>query len=988
MILDSPIISGSSTVTGNLTVLGTLNASVSGSVTSASYATNAETLDGLDSTSFTTTSSFTAYTASTNASILSNIQNIAILYVSSSVLDSRVTKTEATASSLTTASSSFSTRVSASEASISNLTTASGSFSTRTTNLETASGSFSTRVSSNESNISSLQTASGSFSTRTTNLETASGSFSTRTTNLETASGSFSTRVTNAESSITSLNSRSGSFATTGSNTFIGTQTITGSLFITENLTVLGSSSISYVSQSTLNIGTNLITVNAQNPSIRFGGLAVIDSGSAPQVSGSWLFDSVQDRWIMIHQQSAGAALTSSIGIMGPETYNNLGSETTLTLNRLVKGFSGASGEHIGDSNISDTGTVVSINSATQVTGSLGVTGASTFASSVTADSLNINTSTVFVKASIADTLTATSIGSNYNPGILNIQNKSATNGNLSLIGFQDASQFINLAAMGSINETHAGSPNSVTGALAFYTKTSGTGFISERMRITSGGNVGIGTTSPLQTAANRTVLTINGTTSNVLNFGVGGTLSAYIYSDASDSGFYAQGNLYLQADGAKFTAFVNNGSERMRITSGGNIGIGTTSPGAKLEIVGLTRIITGGFQIGKFGVPSNPLLSIGLDQPGFGTNAIVNGWGNSSNGGIAVGTTRTDGYAFTVHTGVTMDSNWQPSGSGTYAFVVAGGGNVGIGTTSPFSSLDVSISSTGAICVGNSSTGISSGDLIGAISFVSRDASTYSSGGVSNIRSYATETYNSSNVGADLRFYTTNAIQNINADVLFGTERMRITNLGNVGIGTTSVLGSSTERTIHLAAPANNYATLYLTNSTNTLKGIFALGDPASSIFIGSQSNHSFGFVTNDTERMRITSAGRVGIQNTSPQGKFEVGAVDSNSTYGGHFFSTFTIPVDTWSVVFYAPSNDQWNAITEFTWTSAADFNRSGAAYMRWAYEPGAAALGVVYTLFNNSQNSTASFRKSGNEIQVYITGGAANYYVQVRIQGSKAS
>jgi hypothetical protein len=59
-----------------------------------------------------------------------------------------------------------------------------------------------------------------------------------------------------------------------------------------------------------------------------------------------------------------------------------------------------------------------------------------------------------------------------------------------------------------------------------------------------------------------------------------------------------------------------------------------------------------------------------------------------------------------------------------------------------------------------------------------------------------------------------------------------------------------------------------------------------------------------------------------------------------------------------------------------------------MRWAYEPGAANLGVVYTLFNNSQNATASFRRSGNEIQVYITGGAADYYVQVRIQGSKAS
>ena len=46
------------------------------------------------------------------------------------------------------------------------------------------------------------------------------------------------------------------------------------------------------------------------------------------------------------------------------------------------------------------------------------------------------------------------------------------------------------------------------------------------------------------------------------------------------------------------------------------------------------------------------------------------------------------------------------------------------------------------------------------------------------------------------------------------------------------------------------------------------------------------------------------------------------------------------------------------------------------------------VVNYLFNNSQNATATFRKSGNEIQIFITGGVADYYVQVRIQGSRAS
>jgi hypothetical protein len=107
----------------------------------------------------------------------------------------------------------------------------------------------------------------------------------------------------------------------------------------------------------------------------------------------------------------------------------------------------------------------------------------------------------------------------------------------------------------------------------------------SNHLTINTAGNVGIGTSSPLQTASNRTVLTINATTSNVLNFGVGGTLSGYIYNDASTTGLYAQGDLYLQADGAKFTAFVNNSVERMRITSGGNVGINNTTPSTYLDV-------------------------------------------------------------------------------------------------------------------------------------------------------------------------------------------------------------------------------------------------------------------------------------------------------------------------------------------------------------------------------------------------------------------
>jgi hypothetical protein len=161
-------------------------------------------------------------------------------------------------------------------------------------------------------------------------------------------------------------------FITTGSDGFA--QTIYGSLTINQNLTVLGSSSIQYITSSQLNIADNIISVNTIDPGVRFGGISVIDSGSAPQVSGSLLFDSQNNQWIFVHQSAVWAAVTSSAVIVGPQTFNNIGNETALTRNRIPKAAGAGLGEHITDSNITDTGTVVSINSNTYVTGSLTVT--------------------------------------------------------------------------------------------------------------------------------------------------------------------------------------------------------------------------------------------------------------------------------------------------------------------------------------------------------------------------------------------------------------------------------------------------------------------------------------------------------------------------------------------------------------------------------------------------------------------------------------
>jgi hypothetical protein len=195
-------------------------------------------------------------------------------------------------------------------------------------------------------------------------LQNSNLSYNPLTNKLRVIGGQFEATGITGSFNGTINNATSSSFASTASYLNDLNQNVT----INGNLTVFGTASYTNVSSSELNIGTNIITVNTSNPTTRFGGLAVIDSGSSPRTSGSILFDSVNDQWIFIHNTNP---LTSSVFIQSPQTYNDLGNEINLTTNRLPKSVNA---EHIGDSNISDNGTIVSINSNTQVTGSLLVT--------------------------------------------------------------------------------------------------------------------------------------------------------------------------------------------------------------------------------------------------------------------------------------------------------------------------------------------------------------------------------------------------------------------------------------------------------------------------------------------------------------------------------------------------------------------------------------------------------------------------------------
>lgn len=96
--------------------------------------------------------------------------------------------------------------------------------------------------------------------------------------------------------------------------------------------------------------------------------------------------------------------------------------------------------------------------------------------------------------------------------------------------------------------------------AHSFSLKTSDT----NRLTIDSSGNVGIGTASPLLTAANRGNVTINGATDSVLALGVSGGTGGYLYAAAD--------RVELDAQSTRFLQFNTNGSERMRILSSGGI--------------------------------------------------------------------------------------------------------------------------------------------------------------------------------------------------------------------------------------------------------------------------------------------------------------------------------------------------------------------------------------------------------------------------------
>jgi hypothetical protein len=156
------------------------------------------------------------------------------------------------------------------------------------------------------------------------------------------------------------------------------------------------------------------------------------------------------------------------------------------------------------------------------------------------------------------------------------------------------------------------------TGAgMIFYTHTGTVGSESyaERMRITSGGTgeliVG-GTTATLSSGTRGSVI-VNGSASALFQLNIGNVNQSYVGQDGSGMYTWNATNTPL--------SFATNNTERMRITSGGDVLIGTTSSSGKLTVADSSAQ---GTRVTQFVVPGTSNIFATYTVSGDSSNAAA----------------------------------------------------------------------------------------------------------------------------------------------------------------------------------------------------------------------------------------------------------------------------------------------------------------------------------------------------------------------------
>ena len=281
-----------------------------------------------------------------------------------------------------------------------------------------------------------------------------------------------------------------------------------------------------------------------------------------------------------------------------------------------------------------------------------------------------------------------------------------------------------------------------------FYKSDNGTA-----MRITDAGNVTIGNSAAPYTTSGRTVFNVNGTSSTIMSLQTAGSNRGYLYADGSLISLETESGVTLRllTNAAQPITFFTNGTERMRISAGGDVGIGTSSANNRLQ--------------STYPVPAS------VPSAGAGAHGLAVGSGGF---GLAAGALNS-GNAYLQAT------RWDGTAANYNLVLQPNGGDVGIGTTAPGYALDVRTNASNAIRVGSNSN--SFGTLL----------SWDNPAGEARL----------SSIGAYALTFGTNT-----------TERMRIDSSGNLLVGTTTSSNTTTLNKNGLRIP-NNAAVTVGTSAT-----------------------------------------------------------------------------------------------------------------------------------------------------------------------------